>query len=451
MMRISQRAALVCAAGLFAVLLSFGIDVGAQEKDKKIDKKEEKKIDDKAKKDDKKTADKGKDNKGKDDKGKDDKGKDDKGKDDKGKDDKGKDDKGKNDDKKEEKKKEEYKPDMAQLELKGHKFWIYAIGFSEDGKTLASVGKDRKAKLWDIGGKKELNTLDGDSDKMQGLAYSHGVVYVIDSKMIKTKVTEKGKDKEKDKEKEVKVRQYEIRVWDAKAGKERPPLKGHTDWIRCVAVDRDGKTLYSGGDDDTVIAWDLDKGKEITTIKAHTAPVMAVAVSKDGSMLATAGADGSVKIWDKAGKELAAFKIETEEKKTDPKTKKETTAKVAARAFTCIAFSPDSKRLAAGNIDAFVKIWDVDGKKELQELKLPAGSGVWSLAYNPDGSRLATGDYDGTIKIWDGSGKDLRTIKAGSTSRDTITALAFSPDGSQLASGGLDALIKIWSVEPGKK
>jgi WD40 repeat protein len=442
MTRISQSVALVCATAFLFALVATTIEVAAQEK-KVDDKKVEKKADDKDKKDDKKADAKDKDKK--DDKKADAKDKD--KKDDKKADAKDKKDE-KKDEKKEEKKKEEYKPDQPQIELKGHKAWVYAVRFGDDGKTLASVGRDdRTAKLWDLGTKQELASLKGTSDKMDALAYQRGIVYVVDSDMIKTKVTEKGKDKEKDKEKEIKVREYEIRVWDAKSGKQGTPLKGHTDWIRCLAIDRDGKTLYSGSEDQTVIVWDAQAGKQLNTIKAHTQPVMGIAVSKDGNTIATASLDGSVKLWDKAGKELAAFKLpEKEIKKDDPKTKKPVVTKESPRGYLCVAFSPDGKRVAAGNYDGFVKIWDVDGKKELQELKLGEEYAVWSLAYNADGSRLATGSYGGIVKLWDPAGKDVRTIKAASASRETITTVAFSPDGNWLASGALDGLIKVWAV-----
>jgi WD40 repeat protein len=111
-----------------------------------------------------------------------------------------------------------------------------------------------------------------------------------------------------------------------------------------------------------------------------------------------------------------------------------------------VAFSPDGKRLAAGNNDGFVKVYDVAEKKEVQELKGLAGA--LAVAYSPDGARLAASGYDGLIKLWDAAGKEVRTIKAGLTERDdSVSTLSFSPQGAQLASGGNDGLIKIWNVK----
>jgi WD40 repeat protein len=401
MKRISQRVALLCATAFLAALCCCAFDAAAQDKDKEKDKdkKVEKKSDDKDKKDekDKKPADKDK-----------------------------KDDK----DKKEEKKKEEFKPDPAQVELKGHKDWIYSVAFGSDGKTVASASRDRTYKVWDLGSKKDVQTIKGDG-YIKAMAYLQDRLFTTGGKFDKKKQSWEG----------------DIKVYDAKSGKElNKTLHGHAEQIECLALDKDGKTLYSGSKDQTVKVWDLDAGKDVSTIKAHTADVMAIALSKDGTKLATAGADGTVKVWDKSGKELAVFKVEKEVKTVDPKTKKETVAKEAARSFNCVAFSPDGKHVAAGNMDGYVKIWEVDAKKEQYDLK--AHDGVWSVAYNPDGTQLATGGLDGTIKLWDAaSGKDVRTIKA---HFGTVTALAFSPDGTQLASGGTtDGMVKIWSV--GKK
>ena len=43
------------------------------------------------------------------------------------------------------------------------------------------------------------------------------------------------------------------------------------------------------------------------------------------------------------------------------------------RDFTCVAFSPDGKTLAAGNLEGLVKVWDVHGNKEIAELKTVGG------------------------------------------------------------------------------
>ncbi len=48
--------------------------------------------------------------------------------------------------------------------LSGHADAVQSIAFSPDGKTLASISKDKIVKLWDVATGRELKTLTGKSD-----------------------------------------------------------------------------------------------------------------------------------------------------------------------------------------------------------------------------------------------------------------------------------------------
>src|SRR5438067_1766663 len=74
----------------------------------------------------------------------------------------------KKEEKKEEKKepkKEPFKPDPAQQEFKylekDKSFWIFAVAFGADGKTVAAAYRDNSVKIWDLDAKKDIQTLKG--------------------------------------------------------------------------------------------------------------------------------------------------------------------------------------------------------------------------------------------------------------------------------------------------
>jgi WD40 repeat protein len=304
---------------------------------------------------------------------------------------------------KEEPKKEPFVPDTPLKELKGHADWINALVISGNGKYIATASRDRTIKVWEVDTAKDVATLKGSPGNVKAVVFLDGSAKVASSA---------GKwNKEK------KAWEGEIKIWDAKLGKQIRSIKGHTDAIEGLALSKDGKFLASASEDQTVKIWDLATSKDVQTLKGHTGMVQAVAFTHDGKKLATASADRTIKIWDAAsGKDLATFKVETpvkkvvpppkkadakkkdaakkdEAKKDDAKTKKdadskkETITMELGRPFTSVAFSPDDKKLCAGNLDGQIKIYDVAGGKDICTLK--AHEGVWAVAYNSDGAASA--------------------------------------------------------------
>src|SRR5262249_865534 len=79
----------------------------------------------------------------------------------------------------------------------------------------------------------------------------------------------------------------------AQGPRSRATVAGHTDEVRCVAISPDGKTIASGGADNTIRFWDVASGKEQAMLKnAAVYGVDSVAFSPDGKTLAS-GIGGS--------------------------------------------------------------------------------------------------------------------------------------------------------------
>ena len=102
-----------------------------------------------------------------------------------------------------------------------------------------------------------------------------------------------------------------------------------------------------------------------------------------------------------------------------------------------VAFSPDSKHLAAVLLDT-INVWDAaTGEKVLVleghdfEGRRPK-SYLTGLAFSPDGKRLATSSSDTTVRLWDAaSGREVLVLHG---HVDIVDSVAFSPDGKRLAS-----------------
>jgi hypothetical protein len=116
----------------------------------------------------------------------------------------------------------------------------------------------------------------------------------------------------------------------------------------------------------------------------------------------------------------------------------------AVKGFTCIAYSADSKRLAAGGADKTVRVWDTATGRELLTLRGHENE-VRGVVFSPDGTRLASASVDKTVRVWDAaSGRELLTLSGHAS---IVHGVAFSPDGAHLASAG-DVRVLIWNARP---
>ena len=126
-----------------------------------------------------------------------------------------------------------------------------------------------------------------------------------------------------------------------------------------------------------------------------------------------------------------------------------------------IAFSRDSRLIAAAAGDNSVRIWDVTSGHELQTLagsqgSLSASLGVSFIAFTGDGQIVTVSD---AIKVWDvATGRELRTLGTTSLSLSGLTGggdvVALSADGKQLASVISDSSkprVTVWDITSGRE
>ena len=70
---------------------------------------------------------------------------------------------------------------------------------------------------------------------------------------------------------------------------------------------------------------------------------------------------------------------------------------------TSVVISPNGQYVAAGSMDAVVRIWDVSTGQLVEKLRGHRNC-VYSVAFTPDGKGLVSGSLDKTLKFWDLSG-----------------------------------------------
>jgi WD40 repeat protein len=181
-------------------------------------------------------------------------------------------------------------------------------------------------------------------------------------------------------------------------------------------------------------------------------PIHCLAVSADGKLVAVGGPARKLNAQDpRAIFQPGSVTL------LDAATGKPRRTLATQRAVVALAFSPDGKRLAIGELNrggvktgarrgtVFPRVLDVESGKQVLELD-GHNDMINGLAYLPGGKRLATASGDGTARIWDaGSGKELLVLKTGYFN-DSLT---LSPDGKRLAVGSGNPVVTIWDAEKG--
>jgi eukaryotic-like serine/threonine-protein kinase len=352
------------------------------------------------------------------------------------------------------------------------------VAIAPDNKTFASVGADKKLRLWDLKSGRLLHTLTGPGQAVS-LAYTdQGKKLQMAVCEVKAKLATPGhlQDVISSKVKPSLNNLYanlSLQTLDLenpgplliekftpaglttsaaffKLGMDvaaimtdsMVPLKSKALFApAALALMPDGKTLVLAGFNTVtefkenkldirqagaVLLWDLVKEEEKTVLPAQKSMVVALAVAPDGT-LATAGMDRTIKLWKPNGELRATL--------------------TGARApLTALLFSADNKRLFSGAVDGIVTAWDVDSGK-VEQVLLGHQEAVFGLAVAGDGATLVSASADGLVKVW-----DLAMARGPASLHfdGAVNSLVFAADGKTLFAVSQNGQFKSCDTVTGK-
>jgi WD40 repeat protein len=319
----------------------------------------------------------------------------------------------------------------------GDEVRVFPADFSSDGRTLAAVGRDGAARVWDADTGKMLHRLPPMPGRSRCIAVSPG------SKVLA----------------QTGWHDHAVRLWDVPRGKELHAFPGHRAGPLAVAFAPDGKTVATasrfsmsptlgGAVEWSLRLWDAASGKELrVTRRLEEGDVRMAHFAPAGDLLVDVSADGTLRLWDvPAGKELRRWGVPIAY--TQHFAGGKLIAKNPRPAVSPPTFFPDAKTLIASGEEA-VHRWEVGTGKELPPLKLPEKSPWPYCLASPDGRTLL-------VKFWDGREHrgSLLDARSGRVLRDMprkgslYPSCAFSPDGRTLAVPDGSG-VALWEVASG--
>ena len=337
-----------------------------------------------------------------------------------------------------------YRSDALDRPSTAHKYDRPAnsIAFAPDGKRLAvglgALNQPGEVHIWDLA-RDEQQVLKGHKYPV------FCVLFTADGKSIVS-----GSADLKPGQGNPRFRQYtlfpglkvagELKVWDASNGEEQGKFPADVGAVLSLAAAPDKDLLAAGSVDGLVHLWDRNEAKPVRVLPTGTRmPVWAVAFDRSGQKLATGGGE-----WDRP----ADLRIWDLQNRTPPLTLIGHTGGVLALAFAPSGKGRGSDTLVSAGLDRSVRLWDAATGLELGSFRGHTRP-VQALALASDGRSLVSGGRDAVAQPV-GHHRAARMAHARGRRqprrRHLVHGITFAPTGKLAATMG-PAGVKVWNLE----
>ena len=363
---------------------------------------------------------------------------------------------------------------------------VRQFAFAPDESLLATA-TDAEVRLWDMQTGKQRSVV-------RPLAVPQDLSFSADGRWLLTAAAgDKG---------------GAVQVWDVRKGSAAVTVEGAAQLPGGVVLSAQGKVLAvlekSGA---SVSLWRVPEGSLLAAVPLDRPGPQALAFSENGERLAVLYQDARLQVWRRAEFEPALFGRGSEGNRTLAVTEEEVlagdsdgvlrrwkrkegamqTKRLAPPPGRWLALQSGGSRLAGGQEDGSVRVWETTSGKEVLVVAgtgkpvralalartgrlavargsgidlvderglvfaaLPAGEDVCALAWSAEGGTLLSGDGGGKLVLW-----DVATLKARfppiRAHAGRVGAVACCPDGRTIVSGGQDGQVRLWQLATGRE
>ncbi|KAI1349826.1 WD40-repeat-containing domain protein [Xylaria sp. FL0043] len=281
---------------------------------------------------------------------------------------------------------------------------IWAVEFSQDGRFLATGGRDRVLRVWAV---------------------------------IATEEDRRTYDEEENADTE-KEERLSAPVFLSKPARE---FKGHEGDILDISWSKNN-FLLSSSMDKTVRLWHMSRRECLCTFK-HRDFVASIAFHpRDDRFFLAGSLDSSLRLWSIPDKAVAYSSQLTD-------------------IITAVGFSPDGKTAIAGTLHGFCMFYETEGLKYISQLHVRSSrgknakgskiTGIQTMDFSPDSRssevKLLVTSNDSRIRIYNMADKTLEAKLRGHENACNQIRASFSDDGAFVISGSEDRKAFIWSRE----
>jgi WD40 repeat protein len=329
---------------------------------------------------------------------------------------------------------------LAKDDIQGHLSEVLAVAYSPDGKFIASASKDGEIKIWPsvrqaredvvvgpahpVGFNKDGHTLLAMQwDFSAAISVNTETLEIegrVDVEQRRREGNEPPKNSPPPAERD---RRPDV---PPNRGQERErDGRGMRFWgfpLRSTAHSPDLRWLVRVKEDG-MVEWVDTEHSETNLLKLANGGFGILALANDGHTMFTRGREQGVRIWDLRASTNVFWPADT----------------------LTVSIAPDGRTLLAHRRDA-MQLWD-RATLTLQTNIVVPSIGFFETppsAFTADGRLLALPAEDDAVALWDVA--SLERIATFSGHKQGIRSIAFSPDGRTLATTSDDSTLKLWNV-----
>ena len=243
-----------------------------------------------------------------------------------------------------------------------------------DNQRIVSVSKDQSCRVWQVNPAWVLERTIGQYD--DPTIITHRATAVDFNRDSTELIVASG----------VPSRSGELHVFKIDDGSRKVYLpRAHDDVIYAARFSPDGTRIASGGADRFLRTFDVSSSAELRRFEGHTNYVLGVSWKSDGETIATSSADNTIKLWE----------AETGDQRR-------TINQQLTKHVTAIQFIGDTENVVSSSGDKRVRIHN--GNNGGVSRSFPeVNTWLHCVAATPDSTVIAAGDANGTITLWNGT------------------------------------------------
>jgi len=225
---------------------------------------------------------------------------------------------------------------------------------------------------------------------------------------------------------------HTIRFWEAPSGVCYRTVPYAESQINRLVITPDKQMVAAAGNPH-VRLYDVNSNNSnplMSFENAHTSSITSMGFQKDGRWMYTAGEDNYIKVWD-----MRASGCQREYKCSSP-------------VNTCV-LHPNQAELLAGDQDGRLYVWDLTANARTRCVQPDGEVAMRSVAVAPNGTLCVAANNSGMCFVWKLGAEDTSTfelVEQYQAHKGYVLKALFSPHSKLLATTSADKSVKLWSV-----